>query len=202
MSPTRKFISSPLALTLRSALCASLLVAAGCQSDASDVSPDDARQGELAALEGAMVEIVPSAALEGDQFEAVARWLEAQTKAHMVKVQVRKDAGGPDRLEVEIWGDTALPESLDVDLRAAFPALADAEITQARLQGPPPEGEGHGVKVEGPAPDEDPEAAKARIIEEMRARGVEGDIVVDIVDGPEGERHVEVNVKQEGGSPE
>jgi hypothetical protein len=178
------------------------LALVACQSDASDVSPGDARQGELASMQGAMIEIVPGEEMSQEELEAVAKWLEAQSAAHMVKVGMRKSEAGEERMEIEIWGETELPESLDADLRAAFPALANAEITQARLDGPPPGGPGpHGPSHEAVV-DEDPEAAKARIIEEMRARGVEGDIAVDVVDGPDGERRVEVKVEKSEHSPE
>lgn len=178
----------------------SALLATGCQADGDDVTPDDARESELATMQGTIIEIAPSQAMEPEQLEAVAKWLEGKSKAHMVKVRMTKDeASELGRLEVEIWGEQGLPHGLDAELRAAFPTLENAEITLANLDGPPSQGEGevelavtHDASVKG----EDPEALEARIIEEMRAKGVQGDIVVDVVDGPEGERRVEVKVEE------
>ena len=199
MFTTKSPSKSGLPLFLGALILAS---APACQGEASDVGPGDIRQGELAVLEGAMIEIVPSAELSQGDSEAVARWLEAQSKAHMVKVELKKEEGAYARLEVELWGEVALPDTLDVDLRAAFPLLADAEITQARLSGPPPEGEGHPHFKHEDLQDENPEVVKARIIEEMRAKGIEGEIVVDIKEDEDGKHRVEVHVKQHEDTPE
>ena len=45
-----------------------------------------------------------------------------------------------------------------------------------------------------PCPPEDPEELRAQIIADLRAKGVTGEIDVQITDHPDGRREVEVNV--------
>lgn len=176
------------------------LTMAACHAESDTASAGEPRHAELASLQGTMVEVIPTQALEQDELHLIASYLEQRAGAEQVKVKLRQDSEDNQHLEVELWGAESLPTTLHDDLRDKFPQLADAEITQANLNGPPIQDE-DGL---GPAPhidkNADPETVKSKIIADMRAKGVEGDIHVDVKD-VNGERRVEVRVEREESSP-
>ncbi|HRI10541.1 MAG TPA: hypothetical protein PKW35_22125 [Nannocystaceae bacterium] len=109
-------------------------------------------------------------------------------------VRLKKEDGGPDGVEIELWG-ASLPAAAGVagDLQGAFPALAGATIEAVPLE--PGSGPQMAVMVEAPAEDATPEEAKQEILEQLEANGVDGKIDVKVEDGEEG-RRIEVKVEK------
>jgi hypothetical protein len=171
-------------------LCISFALAlVACHAENDDVSPES-RSAEI--TEGRAVSIELSDGIEHEQVQAIAGHVENGFGADVAaaKVKVMQDHEGGATMVVELWG-SGLPEesALEAGLAQEFPALANAAITVEALDaadGP--------AQVEAHSDAEDPEVAKQEIIDELRAQGVEGDIEVDVEDGPDG-RRVEVQVE-------
>lgn len=182
-------------LTLLAAALPSIVVpATGCHADSADVDPSSRSAAqERESLEGRRVEfaIEPGAASK-EELEAAARHVETLADVAAAKVKMRVADNDATVVSVELWGaEFPADEKLTEALRGEFPFLKDAIITVAPME----EGDKPPV-VEAAAEEEDPEVLRQRIIEDMRAKGVEGDIIVDIKDDGEGGREVEVRVEK------
>lgn len=167
-------------------LCSLLALACQPQDDVQ------ARVGELTDQPGLRVRIVGSDLAPG-QVHAIAKHLEGQaqdTGAAMVKM--RKEDGQAPTLDIELWGGT-LPAGGDLpaDLKAAFPALAGATITTEALA----PGQGPSMPVIPVDPDLSPAEAEQHIRDGLAAEGVDGQVNVKVVDGPDG-RRIEVGVEK------
>lgn len=167
----------------------------GC-AGGDDVSPSsEPRSGEATAdLQGTVIEIA-GAELDKDQIHAIAQAVEQRSGAHMAKVRVEKtDADEPAHLMVEIWSPDPLAAGFEEDLRGQFDALASAQITRADLGAAGPELDA-GSEPAAFGPDDDEETIRQKVIADLRAKGVEGDITVNVVDLGDGKRSVEVDVE-------
>ena len=132
---------------------------------------------------------VPAAHANPEDIAAVVEHLEGQADVAQAKAMVHKvsDTEGAE-VVMELWGqDLPSEEELVEALQTEFPYLVGTDITVSDLD---PEAQ--------PLPqddkDEDPEALRERIIADLRAKGVEGEIDVQITDHPDGRREVEVRV--------
>lgn len=182
-------------LTLLAAALPSIVVpATGCHTESADVDPSSRSAAqERESLEGRRVEfaIEPGGATP-DQLEAAARHVETLADVAAAKVKVRAADDDATVVSVELWGaDFPTDEKLTAALRDEFPFLKDAIITVAPME----EGDQPPV-VAGAEDEEDPEVLRQRIIDDLRAKGVEGEIVVNIKDDGEGGREVEVRVEK------
>ena len=171
-------------------LAASLLAIA-CQQGSDNVQ---ARTAELESAPGVKVTISNAGDLGHDKVQAIAQLLESKGQdvgASMVRM--KKDDDDAGSLEIELWG-AGLPKSADIPgiLTAGVPELASATIQVSDLApgtGPKP------IAIEHPGDDVSPEEAKAQIIEQLQAEGVDGAIDVQVEDGDDG-RRVEVRVEK------
>lgn len=144
-------------------------------------------------MQGTEVQVDIPGDVSPDGMKEIAKFIESQGAVAVAKVRVEKQ--GPDApatMIMELWGDDLHGVDFEAPLRERFPALADARIARVDLGG-----EGPGAAEYG-SDAADPEVAKQEIIDQMRADGVEGDIQVDVKDGPNG-REVEVKVKKTEG---
>jgi hypothetical protein len=166
------------------------LLALACQPG----DDPEARNAELTASPGLRIEI-SGADLSHETVHAIAQHLEGNAKdngAAMVRIKKENDAA--PTIEIELWGGT-IPATGDVAgaLKAQFPALAAATITASTIAA----GEAPSVPIVAVDDDLSPAEAEQQIRDQLAADGVEGDVKVNIEDGPEG-RRVEVNVKKTG----
>ena len=152
-----------------------------------------ARAAELEASPGLRVRITAAGELPQTTVHAIARHIEGQAEnSGAAMVRVKKEDGSAPILEIELWGGT-LPAAgnLADALKAAFPALASADITIAQVapgQAPP-------LPIIAVEEDLSPAEAEQQIREQLAADGLDGEVDVKVADGPEG-RRVEVAVKK------
>jgi hypothetical protein len=178
---------APLGLSL------ALALGAGCHNEGDEVSPEG-RSVEM--TEGRAISIELPSDVEREQIHAVAKHVEHSLGGEVAgaKVKVMKDdEDGSANMVIELWGSD-LPDQDEVTagLRQQFAFLADASIAVEELdpeEGPQPEA------IDHESLDEDPEVAKQEIIDQLREQGVEGDVDVEVSDGPDG-RRVEVKVEE------
>lgn len=109
-------------------------------------------------------------------------------------------SGGVATLEVRVWGDD-LPEGPAAErIRAAFPALAGAEIKEEALAGTVRGTVGAKLGRElfdlRTLDEEDVEATRQKVMAQLAAQGVEGKVDVQIED-EDGRRKVKVRVERE-----
>jgi hypothetical protein len=174
-----------------------LIVAAaaiGCASDSEDTTtPREAPSGPLV---GRSVEFALDVdALDHATMDAIAKRIEQQTAAESVNIEVRKSSDDGTTVVINAWGRSAIADdALSADLRAQFPALKNAIISINALEG---EGPTHGLADLEIDQDEDPEVVKRQVTEQLRAKGVQGDVQVHIDDHDDGKREVRVEVKDE-----
>ncbi|MEZ4426505.1 MAG: hypothetical protein R3A51_02300 [Nannocystaceae bacterium] len=179
---------------LRTLLAVSALAAAGvfaCQPGINESSPAN-RDGQIENAEALEVAIELGAELDKEQLEAVAKHIEQNAAGQVMgaRVRVEKTDGAGDTLNVTLVGQNLGDGSGIADsVKAAFPALADANITVGA--GQPPE------LPMAHSDADDPVVAEQEIVEQLQAQGVEGDIQVDVSDEGDGKRRVEVKVTQE-----
>lgn len=180
--PTTKTIRFPTPLVL-----ALGLVLGACAMESGDVTPAD-RQNQAEIAAGQRVEISFDADAGGDDVRAVAEFTEGLGNVAAAKVKAKKQSDGPMTLVMELWGED-LPGQAELEqaLRSEFEFLADASIAVTALDA---------ASAPDPADESgDPEEVKQKIIDRLRAEGVEGDIQVDVKDGENG-REVDVRVEK------
>lgn len=174
-----------------------LIVPLGCASHHDEPLPDPVTEREgTVELDGRRIEIdLPDGHATPEQIHAVVEHLEGQADVAGAKAMVHPSEAGGAELVVELWGqDMPADEVLLADLHAEFPFLPEGAASVAPLD---PEAEPL------PADDEpqDPEALRQQIIDDLRAKGVEGEIDVTITDHPDGRREVEVEVHDDDEPP-
>ena len=169
-----------------------LLVPAACQMP--DEETDSPRSASDTELEGLRYAITSSGAMSKDQVHALVAFVEAQAEGvSQAKVAVHADKEGETgTIMVELWGAELPGDELGEALAQEFAFLADAEVEITEL------GTGPGVMV-GPAidPDDDPETIRQKVIDDLRAQGVEGEIEVTVTPAGEDGYAVEVDVHDE-----
>ena len=167
-----------------------LLIPLACASPVEDdmTAPTVEREGQ-AALEGIRVELlVPAAHATHEQMSAIIQHVEGQADVAQAKAAIRQSSEtGDAEVMVELWGQ-AMPtdQELASAVQTEFPFVAQVDISPIDPE------------AEAPPVDDaevDPEVLRQQIIDDLRAKGVEGDIDVQITDHPDGRREVEVEVE-------
>lgn len=183
---------STIALTLIAGLA--LLVAPACTESQE---PDESPREQTAAMQTVVLDVTLPENTDATEVEAIAKSAEKLAGSEVVgaKVKARQEKEGPMILTIEVWGPSLEdPDAMIEGLRAEHPILIDTPIAVAEEQT-----EGHAEtevfakKVEG----ETPEQTKARIVQELRDQGVEGEIHVDVTEDADGHRKVEVRVEDD-----
>lgn len=122
-----------------------------------------------------------------------------------VTVQVRK-RGGAIAIELDAWGDGLPAGPLAGRLQEALPGLAGASIEEepltGKVRGTLGEKLGHDLLDLDVLDAEDVEEARQRLMAELRAQGVGGQVDVQIEDEGGGKRKVKVRVQAEAWDPE
>jgi len=174
-----------------------LLSPLGCASQLDDASdPIEAREGE-APTEARRIELtVPAEHASREQVQALIDHLEGQADVAGAKVSVNKSSEtGEAQVDVVLWGqDMPTHETFEADLLAEFPYLAAESVAISAV-----DLEAESLLHED-AP-EDPDELRQRVIDDLRAQGVEGEIDVTITDHPDGRREVEVKVHDDQDEP-
>lgn len=143
-------------------------------------------------MQGTEVQIDIPSGTDQDAMHEIAKYVESQANVAMAKVKIEKHGDDdPSTMVVELWGQDLHGVDFEGPLRSRFPALAQSRIDTVDLGGDMP---GPGDQ-QYHSDAEDPEIARQEIIDQMRADGIEGDIQVDVKDGPDG-RQVEVKVRK------
>lgn len=166
------------------------LLAFGCQSASEEAH---ARALELENSPGLRVTISAAGELPHETVQALAQHLEQgaqDTRTAMIKLKQEDDA--PPSIEIELWGGTLPTGDIAAQLKQQFPALAGATITTQSL--PPGQG-GPSMPVIAVDDDLSPAEAEQQIRDQLAAEGIDGDVKVEIEDGPDG-RRVKVGVEK------
>jgi len=134
---------------------------------------------------------------------AIAKAIEAQGPFDRVDVR-GKVQNDETVVEVEVWGEKAANTSLEGPLAAAFPALASAKITETKLSGKTQSTLGKKIGHEFFDLDltdaETAEEVRQKILADLAARGVEGEVNVQVDDG-DGKKKIRVEVRTEDCEP-
>jgi hypothetical protein len=181
--------------TALAALLATLVLpTVGCVAE--DSEPFDQSRGADGPLVGQIVEFaLEPDALDHDRVEAIAKRLETITAAETMQIKVEKSDDGGTVVVAEAWGRTAITaDAITKDLRATFPELANAVITVKAATGEPPSARMPELDLDDE--DEDPEVVRKKVIERLRADGVEGDVQVHVDEAEDGKREFRIEVKQ------
>ncbi len=172
--------------------------ALACTTDGqSDAAATRAAEGPLVGRTIALT--IPADAFDRALVDAVAKHVEAAVGAESLSVRVEKsDDGAPAQLTIDAWGRTAIADdALVAGLRRSFPAVGQGPIAiSAAADAPAPESL-PALEVDA---DEDPEVVRQRVMEQLRAKGVKGDVQVTIEDDgddDEGRREIRVEVADE-----
>jgi len=172
-----------------------LLLPLACAGQADDPAEPTAPQTRTteAPVQAIRVELtMPSDHANPDEIAALVQLLEDQADVAQAKAMVHKDGESEGaEVVVELWGqDLPSEDELVQALQSEHPYLAATSISVSPLDTAaeaPPAADKH----------EDPEVLRQRIIDDLRAKGVQGEIDVQITDSPDGRREVEVKVKDE-----
>lgn len=135
--------------------------------------------------------------LEGDldmeTIQALGKRVEGLADVNSVRIEVQQHDDNPTIVSMTVAGaDLPSNEELTAEV-LAFEGVGDADVEVSAAE--PPAGPIQGEVEASSDADMTPEEVKAQVIADLRAKGVEGDIHVDVVD-EDGERHVEVRVEQ------
>ena len=176
--------------TLRNSILFACLSLAACT--ATDNLESDVPEERAAMQTSTLYAITPTSALSDDQLHAIARFVEAQAEdVQQAKVAVLLDDDGSSSLEIEMRGASLPGPELADALRAEFEVLADAEIdvVEGVEAGPGPE---LPTSIE---PGDDAETIEQKVIADLRAKGVEGEIDVTVTPTQDGHHAIEVQVE-------
>lgn len=176
-----------------------LLLPLACASQADEPTEPAApvARSADAPMQAIRVELtVPAEHANADDIAAVVQHLEGQADVAQAKAMVHAVGEGEGaHVVMELWGqDLPDEDELVHALESELPYLAGTDIAVSDLD----------VTAEAPPQqdaDEDPQALRQRIIDDLRAKGVEGDIDVQITDHPDGRREVEVRVEDDQPPP-
>jgi hypothetical protein len=169
------------------------LLGACLMADENDPDIPETRAADV--VDGVTYEITTNAALTSDQLHAIAQFLESQGQdVQKVKVLLHEDDDdGSQVLAVEMWGAELPGDEIGDALRQQFVYLADAQIGVAALGSANTPALGD-VGIE---PGDDPEIVKQKVIDDLRAQGVEGEINVTVTPTEDGHVEVEVDVRDQ-----
>jgi hypothetical protein len=192
----------PQAILPRALRCAlaMLPLLLACEAHDGDDAPSRAADAPVAPTEGRRIEFAldPDSATP-EQIQKIAAHLEGKLEVHDARVEVRRHEGDAMTVAIEIRGSRfPTDDAIVADLRKSFPALTNAIIDVAVTD---PNEAGGSVALPEIDKDADPEEIEKKIVDELRARGEKGEIVVDVEDGDDGKRKVEVKVQREEKSP-
>jgi hypothetical protein len=177
-------------LLLTPLLCSLLAIA--CQTGGDDIQ---ARALELESSPGLRVTI-SAATLDEATIHALADHLKSGPEDHgAAMVRVKHEDGAGSSVEIELFGGDLPQGDIPAQIKAQFPALATATITSASI--PAGEGPGPGLPIIDVDHDLSPAEAEQQIRDQLAADGVDGDVKVNIVDGPDGQRRIEVGVEKQ-----
>ncbi|MEM9458041.1 MAG: hypothetical protein AAGF11_27945 [Myxococcota bacterium] len=175
-----------------------LLVPLGCAGPVEDElpTPDASADRDAAApMQGRRVELwVPAAHASTEQIATLVEHIESQADVAQAKAAVRKSsASGDAELTVELWGhDMPADQQLAQAVQTEFPYVAQVDVSSLDEEPATPPLEG----VDLP-----PDALRQQIIDDLRAKGVQGEIDVQITDHPDGRREVDVQVHDDQPPP-
>ncbi|MEE9386793.1 MAG: hypothetical protein V3V08_25530 [Nannocystaceae bacterium] len=176
--------------TVPALLCVGLAVGA-CQTDGNSSLGTHAEVRSGALMQGKEIEIELGDGVDESRVREIAAFAEQRSGVEQVRVKVEDNGDGGGQLTLELWGPAVGTTELTPLLRGQFPWLRGVTIRELGLQGRPPSGGTEAVNIEG----DDPETAKKKIVEQLRADGVEGAIDVTLSDEG-GHRKVEVRVEK------
>lgn len=119
-----------------------------------------------------------------------------QFKEVAVRVEAR---GGQVNVHMEVWGEDVGEGALTQKLKSSLPALASAKITEAPLnetvRSTLGKKIGHELFDIDILNEKDAETARQKILAELAAKGVQGQVDVDVEQG-EGKKKVRIEVRQ------
>ncbi|NVB37489.1 hypothetical protein G6O69_06570 [Pseudenhygromyxa sp. WMMC2535] len=162
-------------------------------------------------VQGVSYELSTAAALSDADIQGIVDFVQAQAQdVQRAAVQVQRVAADADAdadadelttLSIELWAAELPGEGLEAALSQQFAVLDGAALSVVELgMGPAPDPvAGHGIE-----PGDSPEVIEQKIVDDLRAQGIEGEIVVTVTPTEDGhhEISVEVHDEQDLGAPE
>jgi hypothetical protein len=140
----------------------------------------------------------------GDEFDAqlaVTQYLESYPGVDQLNVNVRESVGGAMVISLLVWGQDLDAASLQRDLVARFPSLADAEFTIEPLTGTVAGNLGEAFEhavLDFEVTGETAAEIKAQIMEQLIAQGLDEGATVDVlVDEETGQAEIQIGITEE-----
>lgn len=167
-----------------------MFVPVGCAGSADDdvESPQMSQRDAQDPVEAMRVEMsVPAEHATAEEMTALVEHLEGHADVAQAKAAVHKSSEtGAAEVSVELWGhDMPTDQELIAAVQEEFPYIAQIAVSPIDV-----EAEAMPQDMEA----EDPDVLRQQIIDDLRAKGVEGEIEVNITDHPDGRREVDVQV--------
>ena len=184
----------------RTALATLLAVLAlptlGCATE--NAEPGTAARQAEGPLVGHVIEFaLEPDALDHERIDEIAKRIESITAAETMQIKVEKSDEGGTVVIAEAWGRTAIQgDAIVSDLRQTFPQLANAVIAVKAATGEPPSAKLPAIEVDADD-DEDPEVVRQKVLDKLRAQGVDGDVKVEVDETEDGKREIRVEVAKE-----
>jgi hypothetical protein len=177
-----------LALTLLAGL--TLLGSPAC-TDAAH--PDETLRDAEIPVQTIILDLTLPADADHQAIQAIAHSAETLAGSELTGARIKAEQIDDGHLTVSLvlWGpELEAADAIVAQLRAAHPELVNTPITFEQHEGAPADEPLAGDH------DETPDQTRARVTQELRDQGIEGEISVDVVDEGEGKRSVEVHVEQ------
>lgn len=139
--------------------------------------------------------------LDEEEIQEVSKFIRLHGDVDSIDIRLERhldDDGEMNRLLLNVWGEHLDAPELAADLQAEYPFLTEAEITAEPLEAAIDTNWG-GLALRRIVPGElssDKQRAREQILPRLQADGIEGDVHVEVFDGPEG-RSIRVEVRQE-----
>ncbi len=181
-------------MTRSIAALAALFALAACHPASDDVAPTDNRDAtaDQSPMQAKRI-VIDADGLSRESINELAEHIEGLGEIASAKVKVMQDDQGQTVMHVEVAGRDLPTDDYLVGEIKSFEGMADAAIAVDSV---------HPDDV-APDPmfsdkDKTPEQIKAEVTEKLRRQGIEGDVVVEVIDEGDGERRVEVRVESKG----
>lgn len=177
-----------------------VMALAACHPGADDVTPAEPRAGAKAEGEHAPPQAkritIDADGMSHAQIQELVEHVEGIGDIASAKVMVKQDDKGATAILIEVAGaDLPGDDYLRQEIQT-FPGLSDAAVDVASVR---PDAVASGGMVD--AADKSPAEIKAEVEAQLAAQGIEGEVVVDVIDDGNGERRVEVQVHSDKDVP-
>lgn len=150
---------------------------------------------------GKSISVTYQASADAPEPPKVVDTIEHAAKFEDVQVRIRRE-NDTIVVQAEVWGENAADVSITDSLKKTFPALSTATITEKPLSGKVESTLGKKLAHEffdtNLANEKDLEVVRQKIIADLAAQGVQGEVDVKVEGQSDGKKKVMIQIKQEG----